>query len=122
MTVERFRRAFPRARWREDLGAWFVPGARAGRRLATWAGREWAGVLRFADERGRDAFSFEPTESPYLEAGEDLVVRTPYFRVVIAELREVPWARWDPEARVWRVPFRSYEALRRRWPAIRFGP
>lgn len=26
MTVERFREAFPRARWRDDLGAWFVPG------------------------------------------------------------------------------------------------
>ena len=33
MTVERFREAFPRARWRDDLRAWFVPGTRAGRRL-----------------------------------------------------------------------------------------
>ena len=40
MTVERFREAFPRTRWRDDLGAWFVPGKRAGRRLATWASRE----------------------------------------------------------------------------------
>jgi hypothetical protein len=33
MTVERFREAFPRARWRDDLGASFVPGTRAERRL-----------------------------------------------------------------------------------------
>ncbi|WP_338663499.1 hypothetical protein VQH23_25535 [Pararoseomonas sp. SCSIO 73927] len=118
MTVERFREAFPQARWREDLGAWFVPGTRAERRLTAWMGREWTGVLAYADERGRDAFTFEPIESPYLEAADALVVRTPYSRAVIAELREVPWARWDPASRAWQVPFRSLEALRRHWPAI----
>jgi hypothetical protein len=65
MSVERFREAFPRARWRDDL-----------------------------------------------------MVRTPYSRTVIAELRAVPWARWDPVSKAWRVPFRSFEELRRRWPAI----
>ncbi|TPG57745.1 hypothetical protein EAH89_09970 [Roseomonas nepalensis] len=118
MTVERFREAFPRARWRDDLGAWFVPGARAERRLTAWMGREWTGVLAYADQRGRDAFAFEPIESPYLEAADDLVVRTPYARAVIAALREVPWARWDPSAKAWRVPFRSLEDLRKRWPTI----
>ncbi|WP_426955466.1 hypothetical protein [Muricoccus radiodurans] len=118
MTVERFREAFPRARWREDLGAWFVPGARAERRLSAWMSREWSGVLAYADQRGRDAFTFEPITSPYLEVGDDLVVRTPYSRAVIAELRGVPWARWDPAAKAWRAPFRSIEELRRRWPAI----
>lgn len=63
-TVERFREAFPSARWREDLRAWFVPGTRAEQRLATWQGRSWPGVLRFADQRGRDAFAFEPVASP----------------------------------------------------------
>ncbi|CAO4151693.1 hypothetical protein [Methylorubrum extorquens] len=118
MTVERFRAAFPRARWREDLGAWFVPGTTAERRLNAWSGREWTGVLAHADDRGRDAFAFEPLASPYLEAADDLVVRTPYSRAVIAELRMVPWARWDPAAKAWRVPFRSFEELRRRWPGI----
>ncbi len=118
MTVERFRDAFPRARWRDDLRAWFVPGTTAERRLTAWAAREWSGVLAFADQRGRDAFAFEPITSPYLEAADDLAVRTPYSRAVIAELRTVPWARWDPAAKAWRVPFRSYEELRRRWPAI----
>ena len=118
MTVERFREAFPRARWRDDLRAWFVPGTRAQRRLAVWAAREWSAVLAHADARGRDAFAFEPLASPYLEVGEDLVVRTPYSRTAIAELRAVPWARWDPDAKAWRVPFRSYEELRRRWPDI----
>lgn len=118
MTVERFRAAFPRARWRDDLGAWFVPGATAERRLKAWSGREWSGVLAHADERGRDAFTFEPVTSPYLEVADDLVVRTPYSRDVVAELRAVPWARWDRASKAWHVPFRSFEELRRRWPAI----
>lgn len=118
MTVERFREAFPQARWREDLRAWFVPGTRAERRLMAWMGREWSGVLAYADQRGRDAFDFEPITSPYLEVADDFIVRTPYSRTVIAELREVPWARWDPASKAWRVPFRSSEELRRRWSAI----
>ncbi len=118
MTVERFREAFPSARWRDDLRAWFVPGTTAERRLTAWASRDWPGVLAFADQRGRDAFAFEPITSPYLEVADDLAVRTPYSRAVIAELRTVPWARWDPAAKLWRLPFRSYEELRRRWPAI----
>ncbi len=118
MTVERFREAFPRARWRDDLGAWFVPGTTAQGRLARWASREWTGVLAHADQRGRDAFTFEPIDSPYLEAADDLAVRTPYSRDVVAALRAVPWARWDPASKAWRVPFRSFEELRRHWPAI----
>jgi hypothetical protein len=118
MTVERFREAFPRARWRDDLGAWFVPGTRAERRLNAWMSREWSGVLAYADQRGRDAFTFEPITSPYLEVADGFVVRTPYSRTVIAELRAVPWARWDPALKAWRVPFRSFEELRKRWPAI----
>ena len=118
MTVERFRAAFPRARWRDDLGAWFVPGTTAKRRLNAWSGREWTGVLAHADERGRDAFAFEPLASPYLKAADDLIVRTPYSRAVVAALRMVPWARWDPISKAWRVPFRSFEELRRRWSDI----
>ena len=118
LTVERFRAAFPQARWREDLGAWFVPGTTAMRRLATWQSREWSTVLAYADQRGRDAYAFDRLESPYLEPGDDLVIRTPYSRTVIDELRAVPWSHWDSAARVWRVPYRSWEELRRRWPAI----
>jgi hypothetical protein len=118
MTVERFRAAFPRARWRDDLCAWFVPGISAERRLNAWSSREWSGVLAHADERGRDAFTFDPVTSPYLEVADDLVVRTPYSRDVVAELRQVPWARWDPASKAWRVPFRSFEELRRRWLGI----
>jgi hypothetical protein len=118
MTVERFRAAFPRARWRDDLGVWFVPGTTAERRLNAWSGREWSGVLAYADERGHDAFAFDPIISLYLEVADDLVVRTPYSRDVVAELRLVPWARWNPGSKAWHVPFRSYEDLRRRWPNI----
>jgi hypothetical protein len=118
LTVERFREAFPRARWRQDLGAWFVPGTRAERRLTAWMGRAWSGVLAHADQRGRDAFAFEPIASPYLEVADGFVVRTPYSRTVIDRLREVPWAHWDRMSKAWRVPFRSFEELRRRWPDI----
>jgi hypothetical protein len=118
MTVERFREAFPRARWRDDLHAWFVPGTRAEKRLTAWMSREWSGVLAYADQRGRDAFTFEPISSPYLEVADGFVVRTPYSEAVIAELRAVPWARWNPALKAWCVPFRSFEELRRRWPAI----
>jgi hypothetical protein len=111
MTVERFREAFPKARWRDDLGAWFVPGTRAERRLNAWMSREWSGVLAHADQRGRDAFAFEPITSRYLEVADGFVVRTPYSRTVIAELRAVPWARWDPASKAWRVPFLSFGEL-----------
>jgi hypothetical protein len=90
MTVERFRATFPHARWREDLGAWFVPGTTAEQRLKAWSGREWTGVLAHADKRGRDAYAFEPVTSPYLEVADDLAVRTPYSRAVVTELRAVP--------------------------------
>lgn len=118
MTVERFRSAFPGARWRDDLRAWFVPGSTAERRLNRWLGREMAGVLAYADDRGRDAFSFQPIESRYLEAADDLRVRTPYSKTVVEELRAVPWAWWDGDLKAWRVPFRSWEDLQKRWPTI----
>ncbi len=118
LTVERFQEAFPAARWRDDLRAWFVPGTQAERRLARWAGHEWSGVLAFADARGRDAFAFDPIANPYLEAADDVLVRTPWSRAVIEELRAVPWAVWYPAAKAWRVPFRSWEELRCRWPVI----
>jgi hypothetical protein len=74
--------------------------------------------MAYADQRGRDAFAFKPITSPYLEVADGFVVRMPYSRTVIAELRELPWARWDPTLKAWRLPFRSFEELRRRWPAI----
>lgn len=118
MTVERFRSAFPGARWRDDLRAWFVPGTTAERRLNRWLGREMSGALAYADDRGRDAFAFEPIESGYLEVADDLRIRTPYSKTVVEELRAVPWAWWDGELKAWRVPFRSWEDLQKRWPAI----
>lgn len=116
--VERFRAAFPRARWRQEQRAWFVPGAKAEFRLQRWLDQEFAGLLRHADERGRDAFSFDPIQSRYLTAGEDLSIRTPYSKAVIELVRSVPWAWWDATAHAWRVPFRSIEQLRQAWADI----
>ena len=117
-TIERFRKAFPRARWSDDLQAWFVPGTTAERRLGRWLDRELGAVSGYDNERGRDAFAFDPIESPYLTASDELEVRTPYSRTVLALLRDIPWARWEPEQKCWHVPFRSVDAVRRRWPEI----
>ncbi|WP_230534584.1 hypothetical protein [Microvirga roseola] len=116
--VRRFREAFPRARWRNEEQRWFVPGTTATRRLDTWVSRELENFDRYADAKGRDAFSFEPLKSPYLTVAEDLGVRTPYSQTIVEAMRAIPWARWDPEERIWRVPFRAYEELRQRWPEI----
>jgi hypothetical protein len=116
--VHRFRDSFPRARWRAGEERWFVPGKTAVQRLNTWMAQELETLDRHADAKGRDAFLFEPLESPYLTIAEDLKVRTPYSRTIVEALRSIPWAHWDPEERIWRVPFRSYEALKSRWPQI----
>ncbi|KOF18412.1 hypothetical protein AC244_13620 [Ensifer adhaerens] len=118
MTVERFRAAFPRARWNEEQRRWFVPGKTASKRIAQWLARERESLDLHADAKGRDAYAFEPIASQYLQIAEDIHVRTPYSKDVIEHLRAIPWARWDDEIRAWRVPFRSYEALRRSWPEI----
>ena len=118
VAIERFRTAFPRARWDDERKAWWVPGKTADRRLMQWRALEAAKADVHADAKGRDAYSFEPIDSPYLEAGLDLVISTPYSRTVVEELRQVPFARWDAADRVWRIPYRSYDELRRRWPTI----
>ena len=116
--VERFRLAFPRARWSDQLGAWRLPGTTAVRRVAIWLAHELPATFARADERGRDSFSFEPIVSPYLGVDGDIIVRTPYSRTAIAELRAVPWAWWSGEDKAWRIPFRSVDALRKRWATI----
>jgi len=116
--AERFRSAFPRARWSDQYQAWRVPGATAVRRAALWLDRELPSTFGRADERGRDSFSFEPIVSPYLTVTDELVIRTPYSRTVVGELRAVPWAGWKSQDKAWRVPFRSVDELRNRWPAI----
>jgi hypothetical protein len=98
-TVERFRQAFPRARWNDERRSWFVPGKTAARRVHRWLAREAESLDPFGDLRGRDAYAFDPITSPYLEVGDDLRVRTPYSRTVLEELRAVPWSRWDDDLR-----------------------
>jgi hypothetical protein len=119
MTLVRFREAFPRARWSDRLNAWFVPGRTASKRIGRWLAEMEAEADRFADEKGRDAFEFDPIESRYLEAAPaSFQIQTPYSRTVINEIREIPHARWDADRRLWTVPYRSFEELRRRWPEI----
>lgn len=118
MTVERFRTTFPRARWDDVEKAWFVPGKTAERRIARWRALEQTKADIHADDKGRDAFAFDPIESPHLEPGSKLIVRTPFSRTVVAELQQVPFARWDDVQRAWVVPYRSYDELKRRWREI----
>ena len=116
--AERFREAFPRARWSDQLSAWRLPGTTAMLRAARWLDRELPSAFTLADQRGRDSYSFEPIVSPYLDAVGELIVRTPYSRTVVDELRAVPWAWWNGEDKAWHIPYRSVEELRRRWPVI----
>jgi hypothetical protein len=119
ITLARFREAFPRARWSDRLNAWFVPGRTAEKRISRWLAEMEAEADRFADEKGRDAFAFDPIESRYLEATPaTLQIQTPYSRTVVNEIREIPHARWDADRRLWTVPYRSFDELRRRWPTI----
>ncbi len=119
ITLERFREAFPRARWSDGLNAWFVPGRTAEKRIGRWLAAMETEADRFADEKGRDAFTFDPIESRYLEAAPaTFQIRTPYSRTVVNQIREIPHARWDNDRRLWTVPYRSIEELRQRWPAI----
>lgn len=119
MTLQRFREAFPRARWSDRLNAWFVPGRTAEKRIGRWLAEMEAEVDAFADEKGRDAFAFDPIESRYLEAAPAILrIRTPFSRSVVDEIRAIPYARWDGDRRFWTVPYRSFEELRKRWPAI----
>jgi hypothetical protein len=117
-TVERFREAFPKARWNDLRRAWWVPGKTAERRIARWRALEQTKADIHADDKGRDAFEWDPIKSAYLEPGGELIVRTPYSRTVVTELQQVPFARWDDVRRAWVVPYRSYDDLKRRWPEI----
>jgi hypothetical protein len=119
MTIERFRKAFPRARWNEDVKAWFVPGKTAARRFDRWIERESAEADVYADMKGRDAYAFEPIVSKYLRPCQDwLEVVTPYSRTVVEQMRNIAFASWDADRRLWIVPYRSYEQLRTRWDLI----
>ncbi|WP_119258548.1 hypothetical protein [Shinella zoogloeoides] len=119
MTVQRFREAFPRARWSDRRKAWLVPGTTARRRIDRWMAREESRVDPYADAKGRDAFEFEPILSPYLGVDrEGFRIKTPYSRKLVEEIRQVPFARWDGGNKVWRVPFASYEDLVDRWQVI----
>ncbi|NKN39023.1 hypothetical protein HFC70_21985 [Agrobacterium sp. a22-2] len=119
ITVQRFRQSFPRARWSDRPNAWFVPGRTAGKRIGRWLAQMEAEADAFAEEKGMDAFAFDPIESRYLEAAASgLQLRTPYSRTVVTEIREIPLARWDQDRRLWTVPYRSLDDLRQRWLAI----
>ncbi|MBY0296312.1 MAG: hypothetical protein K2X71_09780 [Methylobacterium sp.] len=117
--IARFRETFPTARFRRASRRWFVPGTTAERRVDAWIGREMSRRDAYADDKGRDAYAFEPLESRYLAAvPEGLIVRTPYSRTVVETLRGIAPAHWDPAVRAWRVPWRAYEALKAVWPTI----
>jgi len=119
MTVARFRETFPRARWNDALQAWTVPGTTARRRIDRWLVSEAARRTPFEEERGRDAYDFEPILSPYLSVYDrGFRIKTPYSRTVVDELRQVPFARWNSDEKVWEVPYASYDDLQHRWDRI----
>ncbi|EPE96456.1 hypothetical protein [Rhizobium grahamii] len=119
MMVARFREMFPRARWSDSLKAWTVPGKTARRRIDRWLSAEADRRGLFDQERGRDAYDFEPILSPYLEVHDTgFRIRTPFSRKVVEELRQVPFARWNSDDKAWEIPFASYDELQHRWEVI----
>jgi hypothetical protein len=119
MTVQRFRATFPRARWSDKRRAWIVPGKTAQRRIDRWLAKEESRPDPYADAKGRDAYAFEPILSPYLGVDrQGFRIRTPYSRMLVEEIRQVPYVRWDGDDKVWRVPFASYDDLVNHWEVI----
>lgn len=119
MTVQRFRLAFPRARWNDQSKAWVVPGKTARRRIDRWLAMEQTRADPYAEAKGRDAYAFEPILSAYLIVDRDgFRIKTPYSRALVEEIRQIPFARWDSDDKVWRVPFASYDDLLGHWQAI----
>lgn len=119
MTIARFRETFPNARWSDRLQAWTVPGKTARKRIERWLALEAERRKPYEEERGRDAFEFEPILSPYLQVFDSgFRIRTPYSRTVVDELRQVPFSRWNGDDKVWEIPFASYDELQHRWETI----
>lgn len=119
LTVARFRKTFPNARWSDELQAWKVPGTTARRRIDRWLAGERDRRDPYDQERGRDAYDFEPILSPYIEVAETgFRIWTPYSKTVVDQLRQIPFARWSGEEKAWEVPYSSYEDLRDRWEAV----
>lgn len=119
MTVARFRETFPNARWSDSLQAWMVPGKTARKRIDRWLAYEADRRPPYEEERGRDAYEFEPILSPYLQVHDrGFRIKTPFSRTVVDELRQIPFARWNGNDKVWEVPYASYDDLQHRWEAI----
>jgi hypothetical protein len=119
LTVARFREVFPNARWSDTLQAWTVLGKTARRRIDRWLASEADRKRPYEEERGRDAYQFEPILSPYLQVYDrGFRIKTPFSRTVVDELRQIPFARWNSDDKVWEVPYASYDDLQHRWEAI----
>lgn len=119
MTVQRFRKAFPRARWSNWSKAWIVPGKTATQRIDRWLAREASRANTFAQEKGRDAYEFEPILSAYLSVDSDgFRIKTPYSRRLVGRIRQISFAHWDSNGKFWRVPFASYDELQQHWDTI----
>jgi hypothetical protein len=73
----------------------------------------------YEEERGRDTYEFEPILSPYLQVFDlGFRIKTPYSGTVVDELRQIPFARWNSDDKVWEIPYASYDVLQHRWEAI----
>ncbi|SCB37544.1 hypothetical protein [Rhizobium hainanense] len=119
MTIARFREVFPNARWSDTFQAWTVPGKAARKRIDKWLASEADRRTPYEEERGRDAYEFEPILSPYLQIYDrGFCIKTPFSRTVVDELRKIPFARWNGDDKVWEVPYASYDDLQNRWEAI----
>lgn len=78
-------------------------------------------MIRFAEEKARDALAFEPLPPSRwisVDRAEGILISVRYSEPLSALLRSLPQARWEAERRRWRYPFTSGEAIRRAAPEI----
>jgi hypothetical protein len=99
--------------------AWTVPGRTARKRIDRWLASEADRRKPSEEERGRDAFQFEPILSPYLQVYDSgFRIKAPGSKAVVVELRQVPFARGNGGDKAWDIPSSSYDELQRRWETI----
>lgn len=121
--VQRFKQAFPKAKFNPTTKEWSVAGVTAQKRIDKWVALDADATAKtvLAEAKARDAAAFDgiKVNHPYVTAGKTgYAVRTPYDPALVKILKGLPGARWNPATKAWDVPMRSADALNARLPDI----
>lgn len=76
--------------------------------------------MAFAQDKARDAISFDPFQSKWITVDDTsgIFIRVRYSESLSNLLRKLPGARWEADAKQWRYPFTSGDAIRAAIPNI----